>query len=95
MQQERKIVAARLSSPLLIGANEEEYIVASDANAIAPFVRKVVNLDDNEIAIITPNDLLILKDKPLEPLELESEEAQKKGYPHFTLKEIMESLFHQ
>jgi len=85
-----KIVAARLSSPLLIGVNGEEYIVASDANAIAPFAKKVVNLDDNEIAIITPHDLLVLKDKPLESLEIESADAQKKGYAHFTLKEIME-----
>jgi len=86
----QKIVAARLSSPLLIGVNGEEHIVASDPNAIAPFARKMVNLDDNEIAVITSKDLTIFKEKPLETLEVESEEAQKKGYPHFTLKEIME-----
>ncbi len=85
-----KIVAARLSSPLLIGGNGEEYIVASDANAIAPYAKKVVYLDDNEIAIITPKDLLIMKEKQAETLEIDSEEIQKKGYSHFMLKEIME-----
>ncbi len=85
-----KIVAARLSSPLLIGVNGEEYVVASDPNAIAPYAKKVVYLDDNEIAVITPKDLLIMKEKQPEILELDSEEAQKKGYAHFMLKEIME-----
>ncbi|MBI2450152.1 MAG: glutamine--fructose-6-phosphate transaminase (isomerizing) [Candidatus Nealsonbacteria bacterium] len=86
-----KIVVARLSSPLLIGiTGKKEYLVASDANAIAPYAKKVVNLDDNEIAVITPNDLLILREKQPELLEIESEDAQKKGFPHFMLKEIME-----
>jgi len=86
----QKIVAARLSSPLLIGTNDDEYIVASDANAISPYAKKVINLDDNEIAIITPQDFFILKEKQPEILTVEAEEAQKKGYPHFMLKEIME-----
>ena len=86
-----KIVVARLSSPLLIGiGQEQEYLVASDANAIAPYAKKVVNIDDDEVAVISQNDLLILKEKHPEPLEIESEDAEKKGYPHFMLKEIME-----
>lgn len=86
-----KIVVARLSSPLLIGiSGKKEYFVASDANAIAPYAQKVINLDDNEIAVITPNDLLILREKQPELLEGKSEDVQKKGFPHFMLKEIME-----
>jgi len=86
-----KIVVARLSSPLLIGiGQEQEYLVASDANALAPYAKKVVNIDDDELAVISQNDLLILKEKHPEPLEIESEDAEKKGYPHFMLKEIME-----
>ena len=85
-----KIVAARLSSPLLIGVNGEEYIVASDPSAIALYAKKVINLDDNEIAVITSKDLLIMKEKQPETLEIDSQDAQKKGYPHFMLKEIME-----
>lgn len=86
-----KIVVARLSSPLLIGiSGKKEYFVASDSNAIAPYAKKVVNLDDNEIAVITPDDLLILREKQPELLESEPEDAQKKGFAHFMLKEIME-----
>jgi len=86
-----KIVLARLSSPLLIGINDQQdYFVASDPNALAPYASKVVNMDDNEIAVITSQDLLVLKEKQPELLEIESEDAQKKGYPHFMLKEIME-----
>jgi len=86
-----KIVLARLSSPLLIGISDRgEYLVASDANALIPHAKKVVNMDDNEIAVLTRHDLLVLKEKQPENLELEAEDAQKKGYPHFMLKEIME-----
>src|SRR3989344_5231931 len=88
-----KIVVARLSSPLLIGmSGKKEYFVASDANAIAPYVKKVVNLDDNEIAVITPDDLMILREKQPELLEFGSEDADKKGFAHFMLKETMEQL---
>jgi len=86
----QKIIAARLSSPLLIGVNEDEYIVASDPTAIAPYARKIINLEDYEIATITPNDLFIIKEKTPEILELTPEEAEKGSYPHFMLKEIME-----
>lgn len=86
----QKIVAARLSSPLLIGINQDEYIVASDPTAIAPYARKIINLDDYEIATITPNDLFIIKEKVPEILELIPEVAEKAGFPHFMLKEIME-----
>ncbi len=85
-----KIVAARLSSPLLIGINEDEYIIASDPTAIAPYARKIINLDDYEIATITQNDLFIIKEKVPEILELIPEEAEKKGYAHFMFKEIIE-----
>jgi len=85
-----KIVAARVSSPLLIGTNDNEYVIASDPIAIAPYTRKIIILDDYEIATITPDDIFILKEKTPQLLELELGEAEKGGYPHFMLKEIME-----
>lgn len=86
-----KMVLARLSSPLLIGIGASgEYFVASDAAAIAPYCRKVVNLDDHETAVLTPGDLLILREKQPELLKTQAQDLQKKGYPHFMLKEIME-----
>lgn len=85
-----KLVAARLSSPLLIGVNGSEYIVASDPTAIVPYTKKIINLGDNEIATITPEKFFILKERIPEDLDLKVEEIQKGGFPHFMLKEIFE-----
>ena len=86
----QKIVAARLSSPLILGINSDEFLVASDPAAIITRTRQVINLDDNEIAVLKPDNFFILKEKPLVQIEWTLEEAEKKGYPHFMLKEIME-----
>lgn len=86
----QKMVAARLSSPLLLGVNHDEMLVASDPSAVMTHTRQVVHLDDNEIAVINPNDFRILKEKPLIQIEWTPQEAQKGGYKHFMLKEIME-----
>ncbi len=85
-----KIVAARLSSPLLLGINQDEVLVASDPAAVITHTRQVINLDDNEIAVLKPDNFFILKEKPLVQIEWTPEEAQKGGYSHFMLKEIME-----
>ncbi|PIR73070.1 MAG: glutamine--fructose-6-phosphate transaminase (isomerizing) [Candidatus Nealsonbacteria bacterium CG10_big_fil_rev_8_21_14_0_10_36_23] len=85
-----KIVVARFSSPLLLGIGNNELLVASDPAAVITHTRQVINLDDNEIAVLKPDNFFILKEKPLETIEWTVEEAEKKGYPHFMLKEIME-----
>ena len=85
-----KIVAARLSSPLLLGINQDEVLVASDPSAVITHTRQIINLDDNEIAVLKPDNFFILKEKPIVQIEWTAEEAQKGGYPHFMLKEIME-----
>lgn len=86
----QKIVAARLSSPLLLGINKDEFLVASDPAAIMTRTRQVINLDDREIAVLKFDDFYILKEKPVEMIEWSLEEVEKGGYPHFMLKEIME-----
>lgn len=85
-----KMVVARLSSPLVIGVTGTEYLIASDAAAIAPYTKKAINLEDNEIAVISSKKFYILKERQPEELEIEVGDVQKKGYPHFMLKEIME-----
>jgi glucosamine--fructose-6-phosphate aminotransferase (isomerizing) len=85
-----KIVAARMSSPLLLGINKDEFLVASDPAAILIRTRQVINLDDGEIAVLKPNDFFILKEKPIQLIEWTPEQAEKGGYPHFMLKEIFE-----
>lgn len=86
----QKIVAARLSSPLLIGVSDDEYIIASDPVAIAPYAKKIVNLDDYEIAVITPDKLSLARERSAEDLEYTSQEVERGDYDHFMLKEIME-----
>jgi len=94
-REPNKLVAARLSSPLLIGIGKDEFIIASDASAIVDRTKKVIALDDNEIAVINPHKMVILKNKKIQNKKIQfiswsSKQAQKGGYPHFMLKEIME-----
>ncbi|PIV45368.1 MAG: glutamine--fructose-6-phosphate transaminase (isomerizing), partial [Candidatus Nealsonbacteria bacterium CG02_land_8_20_14_3_00_37_10] len=78
------------SSPLLLGLGNEEYLIASDPSAVIAHTKKVIYLDDGEIVTITPENFFILKEKKPEEIEWGLEDAQKGGYPHFMLKEIME-----
>ncbi len=92
-----KVVAARNSSPLLVGLGNEEFIVASDPSAVVSYTKKVVYLEDGEVAVITPQDFSItnLKQRkifrPHVNLKWDFEEATKSGFPHFMLKEIFET----
>jgi glucosamine--fructose-6-phosphate aminotransferase (isomerizing) len=93
-----RLVAARKSSPLVVGIGEEEdYYLASDATPIVEYTKKVVYLDDEEIAVIDLNEGLKLYDISdqektpyFQQLELELEALEKGGYEHFMLKEIHE-----
>jgi len=91
-----KLVVARLSSPLLIGLGEDEYVVASDPSAVLAHTKKVIYLEDGEIAVISKDNFEITslsgeqKIPTPETLEWTLEDAQKGGYDHFMLKEIME-----
>lgn len=92
----RKIVVARNSSPVLIGIGDNEYIAASDASAVLAHTKRVVYLNDGEIAVITQEGLSFTNLarenllKTAETLEWKLEKVQKAGYPHFMLKEIFE-----
>lgn len=90
-----KIIAARMSSPLVLGVGREEYILASDASAIVAYTDRVVYLDDGEVVILTPQGYSIRTlgnkqkhSKKVEILEWSTDQAQKQGYDHFMLKEI-------
>ncbi|MEI8203384.1 MAG: glutamine--fructose-6-phosphate transaminase (isomerizing) [Bacteroidota bacterium] len=91
------LIAARKSSPLVIGIGESEYFVASDATPIVEYTKNVVYLNDEEIAVIQLNsDLKIktIKNKEktpyIEQLEINLSALEKGGFPHFMLKEIYE-----
>jgi glucosamine--fructose-6-phosphate aminotransferase (isomerizing) len=92
-----QLVAARKSSPLVIGIGEKEFFIASDATPIVEYTKNVVYLDDEEIAVVTRNRELKIKtiknqEKTpyIQELELKLEEIEKGGFEHFMLKEIFE-----
>jgi len=92
-----KIVAARLSSPLIIGIGDKEAFVASDVSAIINYTRKVIYLDDLEMAVVSPTGYKIMDldnriiEKSIEEVGWEIKQAQKGGFSHFLLKEIFEA----
>ena len=96
MREPEKLVAARLSSPVMLGVGKDEYYIASDASAILKHTRDVIYLEDGEVATLTRNgyEISTLARTPLqkkvETLEWDVESAQKKGYDHFMMKEMME-----
>lgn len=92
----KKLIAARNSSPLLIGVGEKEYVVASDASAVLGYTKKVVYLNDGELAIINDEGIHFRNlngeelQKTPQLVEWDIEDAKKGGYAHFMLKEIFE-----
>lgn len=91
------IIAARKSSPLVIGIGEDATYLASDATPIIDYTDKVVYLNDDEIAIIKKDEPLRVITSDNEPsnidiqtLKLSVSQLEKGGYPHFMLKEIFE-----
>ncbi|TSC86105.1 MAG: glucosamine--fructose-6-phosphate aminotransferase (isomerizing) [Parcubacteria group bacterium Gr01-1014_8] len=91
-----RIIAARMGSPIVLGLGDKEHFIASDPSPILPHTRTVVFLEDGEVAVITPDKHRIFKldstgvHRSPENIEWNAEEAQKGGYEHFMLKEIME-----
>lgn len=91
------IIAARKSSPLVIGIGDNETFIASDATPIIDYTNKVVYLRDDEIAIINRGEPLRVitndnKDSAIDiqTLQMSVSQLEKGGYPHFMLKEIFE-----
>jgi len=90
------LIAARKGSPLVIGIGKDEHFLASDASPIIEYTKKVVYVNDYELAIIKPNELILknLGNEKITPfvqqLDLELAAIEKGGYDHFMLKEIFE-----
>lgn len=91
------LIAAKKSSPLVIGVGEEEFFVASDATPIVEYTKNVVYLEDGQIAVMPRKGKLEIKttrNKKITPyvqeLQIQLEAIEKGGFDHFMLKEIYE-----
>ena len=93
-----ELIVARLGSPLAIGLEEGGFYVGSDATPFLDHTRKVIYLEDNEMAILSKNEKIKIKniindqlvDPYIEELEWNLNSIQKGGFDHFMLKEIHE-----
>ncbi len=91
-----KLFAARKGSPLVIGVGEGENFVASDATPIVEHTQRVIYLNDDDLAIIKKDELLLktIRSEKIQPeikeIDLKIGEIDKEGFPHFMLKEIFE-----
>lgn len=94
--QPGRIIAARHAAPLILGVGVGENYFASDVTALVAYTKNVVYLEDGEIADITPESIALYNDlgKALEVkitrIAWDIAAAEKGGYDHFMLKEIME-----
>jgi glucosamine--fructose-6-phosphate aminotransferase (isomerizing) len=90
------IIGARRGSPLIIGIGKNENFLASDANAIVAHTKKVVYLNDYDVATITPERFDVLNlgtdtaNVQISNLEFSQEDAARGKHAHFMLKEIYE-----
>ncbi len=93
-----QLIAARKSSPLVVGIGKEgDFYLASDATPIVEYTKRVVYMEDEEIAVVDLNEGLklygiddVAKTPYVQELEIQLEALEKGGYEHFMLKEIHE-----
>jgi len=92
-----KMIAARMGSPLVLGIGDGEYFLGSDASPIIEYTRKVVYLDEGDLAVITRDNYTVKKidgntivTRGITTLDMSVDEIEKGNFPHFMLKEIFE-----
>ncbi len=91
-----RLFAAKKGSPLVIGVGEGENFIASDATPIVEYTKRVIYMNDDDIAIIKKDELVLktIKSTMVQPevkeIDLKIGEIDKEGFAHFMLKEIFE-----
>ena len=90
------LIAVRRSSPLIIGVGKGENFIASDVTALVSYTRKVIYLEEGDMAVITPSKVNVYsengepQERPVTRITWDIEVAEKDGYDHFMMKEMME-----
>lgn len=93
-----QLILAKKGSPLLIGVGDNEYYVGSDGAPIVEYTKKVVYLEDGDVAVVAPHKKMEIrnindnaKKRPyMQKLEMNLEQLEKDGFEHYMLKEIFE-----
>ncbi|HDQ99110.1 MAG TPA: glutamine--fructose-6-phosphate transaminase (isomerizing) [candidate division WOR-3 bacterium] len=91
-----RVWAVKMGSPLVIGRGRGEFVLASDAPALVGIARRMLALQDGDIAVLTREELTITDfdnrpvERPFVKLELKARAISKGRYPHFMRKEIFE-----
>lgn len=91
-----RLIATRHAAPLIVGVGIGENYFASDVTALVAYTKNVIYLEDGEIADITPDRITVYDsigknlEKSITRIAWDIAAAEKGGYDHFMLKEIME-----
>lgn len=91
-----EIIAVRKDNPLIVGFGKNENYIASDIPAVLSRTRDIIRLEDNEIAVLTKDNVKLYNrkkqpiNKEITHIDWDIASAEKCGYDHFMLKEIME-----
>lgn len=92
-----RIFCARQKSPLILGIDSGTSYIGSDVNAFLPFTRKVVDLDDGEYAVVSPDGPCVRtlaararRNRPVTEVHWSAESAEKGKFRHYMEKEIRE-----
>jgi glucosamine--fructose-6-phosphate aminotransferase (isomerizing) len=92
-----QMVVGRLGSPLLLGLGDNEFFVGSDATPFIDSTKKVIYLEDGEMAVIQRSGVVVRKiasdlpvDNVIHKLQLDLAAIEKGGFDHFMIKEIFE-----
>ncbi|MEY3941205.1 MAG: hypothetical protein RIR07_91 [Bacteroidota bacterium] len=92
-----QMVVGRLGSPLVLGLGDNEFFVGSDATPFIDSTKKVIYLEDGEMAVVQRSGVVVRKvandlpvDSVIHQLQLDLAAIEKGGFDHFMIKEIFE-----